>query len=257
MKYTSMFLFILTYCALPLFAWDPDPKLSLEGILKTAQRERITKHPDGKEEKWIERHNVLVPDEPIILSRTISIGDRKSVVQQKSIPFIRVCLKEEFESLKGKRVQLQGYLTKPFDFFLLDDIEFDVITALDVIWEQKHQTRTVKYEPDITELRGTIYQKIYPGPPNYENIEKGDRLETAFILALNEPINVEVESLEEDDLNQTERGVREIHISFTDSEPPKECWDREISVKGTLYSAHTGHHRRRVLMSANHWESAK
>jgi hypothetical protein len=217
----------------------------------------MTRYPDGREEKWVERHTVLVTDEPIILSRSVSIANQQPLVQQETLPFIRVLLNEEFQSLMGKRVELHGHLTRPFDFFCLSDIEFDVDTALDVKWQQTHQTNTVLYEPSITELKGTLYQKIYPGPPEYASIEAGDIPETALILALIEPVDVQSGSQEEDDVNLPERGVREVEIIFSDSAPPKDLWDQGITVSGTLFSAHTAHHRRRVLMLVKHWSAAE
>jgi len=144
MKCVARFLIILFY-TLPLFAWEPEPELSLEGVLRTAERQRMTRYPDGMVEKWVERHTVLVTDKPIILSRSISIENQQPLVQQESLPFIRVLIGDEFESLLGKRVQLNGHLMKPIDFFLLEDITFDVDTALDVEWQQTYQTKTVFY----------------------------------------------------------------------------------------------------------------
>ena len=254
MKDVARFLITLFY-ALPLFAWEPEPELSLEGVLRTAERQRMTRYPDGREEKWVERYTVLVTDKPITLSRSISIENQQALVQQESLTFIRILLGEEYDSLLGRRVQLHGRLTKPIDFFLLEDITFDVDTALDVEWQQTHQTKTVFYEPSVTELKGTLYQKIYPGPPNYESIEDGDMPEAPFILTLSQPIDVQAAS-QEDDFNQPEKEVREVQILF-DAVPPKDLWEQGIVVKGTLFSAHTGHHRRRVLMEVNYWEPVK
>ena len=254
MKHVAGFSIIFLHF-LPLFGWEPEPELSLEGVLRTAERQRMTRYPDGIEEKWVERHTVLVADKPITLSRSISIENQQTLVQQESLPFIRVLMGEEYNSLLGKRVQLHGRLTKPIDFFLLKDITFDVDTALDVEWQQTHQTKTVFYEPSVTELKGSLFQKTYPGPPNYESIEDGDMPETPIILALSEPIDVQA-ALPEDDFNQPEKEVREVQILF-DGVPPEDLWEQGIVVKGTLFSAHTGHHRRRVLMEVNDWEPIK
>ena len=37
----------------------------------------------------------------------------------------------------------------------------------------------LKYEPEIVEVAGVLETKTFPGPPNYESIEAGDRPETA------------------------------------------------------------------------------
>ena len=59
---------------------------------------------------------------------------------------------------------------------------------------------------------------------------------------------------EEDPLNQPEIGIRKIQIVFSKDVPPKDLWCKGITAKGTLFSAHTGHHRRRVLMMAHPWK---
>jgi len=79
--------------------------------------------------------------------------------------------------------------------------------------------------------------------------------ETPIILALSEPIDVQAAS-PEDDFNQSEKEVREVQIIF-DAVPPKDLWEQGIVVTGALFSAHTGHHRRRVLMEVNDWEPVK
>jgi hypothetical protein len=246
----------LCFNAFLLFGWEMPPQISLKGVLKTATRQRGVRHPDGTEKHWEEKSTVLVPDESITLSRSIIIGKRPPLTQQESPEFIHLLLSEEFDSLKDKTVELLGHFVEPSaDFYFVSDIKFDVDTAIDIEWKKNHPTQTVFYEPNITELRGTIYQKIYPGPPEYSDIEIGDTPEPALILLLTEPINVQLAESEEEPFNQPELGVREIHISFVNDDPPEELWTQKILVKGTLCSALTCHHRRRVLMMADHWET--
>jgi len=240
-------------CAiLPLFGWEDKPEIMLEGVLKTAIRQCARRHPDSPEEQWEERHTVLVPDEPILLSRSLSVGKNQALTQEISLPFIQLSFNEEFDSLMGKRVRVHGRCARPFHFF--DEIELYADTVLDVAWLQTHQTKTIFYEPHTTELTGTLYQKTYPGPPEYSSIDDGDAAEAPLFLTLTEPVDVALAEPEEEPFNQPEQGVREIQIVFSNEDPPEELWNRGINVKGTLFSAHTGHHRRRVLMMANSWD---
>lgn len=116
------------------------------------------------------------------------------------------------------------------------------------------QLKTVFYEPEEVEVSGFLYKTVYPGPPEYMSVEMGDRPEAVVILTLKDPINVEIEK--DDDFNEPEKGVREIQVSFSDSEPSPAQMKKEIKLKGTLYHAHTAHHRRRVLMTVKSWEFA-
>ena len=51
-----------------------------------------------------------------------------------------------------------------------------------------------------------------------------------------------------------EKGVRELQVVFSDSKPSVHQIKQEVSLKGTLYHAHTAHHHRRVLMMVNSWK---
>lgn len=243
---------LMVFCA---FGWEDDPEIILQGALKTAVRQCSCRHPDGSEEKWEEKTSVLVPDEPIVLSRSLLIGGSQVVNQQKVLPFIQLSLDEEFESLLGKRVEIHGKCAKPFHFF--DEIQLQVSTALDLDLLNTCQTKTLFYEPNRVELTGILYRKVYPGPPNYTSIEDGDAPECPLFFALTEPVDVELSHPEEEPFNQPHKGVREIQVVFSDERPPEELWNQELTVTGTLSSAHTGHHRRRVLMTATHWEATK
>lgn len=41
----------------------------------------------------------------------------------------------------------------------------------------------LEYGPTVS-LTGTLRSQVFPGPPNYKSIKRGDRKETAIILAL-------------------------------------------------------------------------
>lgn len=107
-----------------------------------------------------------------------------------------------------------------------------------------------RYEPQVTRLRGTLLVRDYPGPPNYQDTTAGDRPESAAILALADPVCVSPDSSNEA-YAELETAVREVQLVLT-----PEGWRtfrrlQAISVvtTGTLFHAHTGHHRTRVLLS--------
>lgn len=117
-----------------------------------------------------------------------------------------------------------------------------------------HCLETVFYEPEEVKVSGFLYKTVYPGPPEYMSVEMGDRPEEAVILTLKEPINVEIKNQEDDALNEPEKDVRELQVSFSDSGPLPTQMKKEIVLKGTLYHAHTAHHRRKVLMMVDSWK---
>lgn len=246
---------LLICCAAVLYSWEPPPQIILKGILKKAIQKSITRHPDGTEEHHEHKNTVLVPEEAITFSRSISIGDKAPIVQRETAEFVHLFLPAEFDSLLGKEVELRGHFEEPSTrFYFISDIEFHVDTAIDIKQQRERPAPIVFYEPHITSLKGTLRQKLYPGPPEYSNVENGDAPEYPLFLTLTEPVDVLLKEPEEEPFNQPETGIREIQIVFSEEDPPVELWDQGISVQGTLFSAHTGHHRRRVLMMANSWQ---
>jgi hypothetical protein len=126
-----------------------------------------------------------------------------------------------------------------------------VDTALD--YEQPiPELKTVFYEPEEVELIGMLHKTVYPGPPEYMSVERGDHPEEVVILTLKDPIDVK--ATKDDDFNESERGVRELQVGFEDSMPTIDQMKESISLQGTLYHAHTAHHRRRVLMTVKNWK---
>jgi hypothetical protein len=243
----AFFLFI----ALSVHGWQFENTISLEGDLKRAERTIISTDPNGESEARVERSIVLVTDTPLILTHSVTLANQQLSSTETFHPHIEVYLSKEFIPLIGKRVRCIGTFRKNFDS-LRDEIIFDVDTALDC---EQPQLKTVFYEPEEVEVTGTLYETTYPGPPEYMSVEMGDRPEEVVILTLKEPMNVGIKGGgEDDDFNEAERGVRELQVVFSDPMPSIEQMKEEIVLKGTLYHAHTAHHRRRILISVNSWK---
>lgn len=43
-------------------------------------------------------------------------------------------------------------------------------------------------QPEPLSFKGTLSRQVFPGPPNYEDVRKGDTPERAFIIKLDAPI---------------------------------------------------------------------
>jgi hypothetical protein len=104
------------------------------------------------------------------------------------------------------------------------------------------------YGPTVT-LTGKLSSKIIPGPPNYTSIRQGDQKETVLLLTLakafcttgNDPAGIDV----------PETGVRDLQLAVTkDGDWPfiRRLIGKRVTVTGTLFHAHTGHHRTKVLL---------
>jgi len=109
--------------------------------------------------------------------------------------------------------------------------------------------KCLKYGPTIT-LTGTLRSQAFPGPPNYESIKRGDLKETAIILTLTAPTCV----TGEDPLGvsgPSETGVRKVQLVVLKTahwRTIRRLKGKRAIVTGTLFHAHTGHHRTDVLV---------
>ena len=112
------------------------------------------------------------------------------------------------------------------------------------------------YEPAKVELSGTIEVQTFPGPPNYESILNGDRVERGWFLRLSVPIDVVISKDDSPaDVSETERNVRIMHLAFDfESSGLEKSFlaakkeGVQVRLKGHLFHRWTGHHHSRVLM---------
>jgi len=108
----------------------------------------------------------------------------------------------------------------------------------------------LSYEPTVVTLSGRLSRQTFPGPPNYQNVRKGDAREVVWLLNLSSPICVLGNGEAEE-----EKNVSELQLAFTAPEEQyrqyRPLLGRKVSVYGTLFHSHTGHHRTRVLVSVN------
>jgi hypothetical protein len=106
----------------------------------------------------------------------------------------------------------------------------------------------LEYGPSVS-LTGTVSSRVFAGPPNYESIKRGDRKETALILSLASPACTTSKTSDSVDVPETD--VREVQLVITKPEhwkTLKRLRGKPVILTGTLFHAHTGHHRTKVLI---------
>lgn len=103
------------------------------------------------------------------------------------------------------------------------------------------------YEPSVVALSGTLVRKTFPGPPNFESVENGDRAETGYYLQLNPGICTRAAG--NDDAGDHD-GIKEIQLVLSgaqyDALRPK--LGARVTLTGSLFEAHSGHHHTPVLL---------
>jgi hypothetical protein len=111
-----------------------------------------------------------------------------------------------------------------------------------------NKRRVLHYWPEKVTLTGRLVYRTFYGPPNYGENPKTDSKETQSILLLDSAIDVI--AVKQDALSETERGVKRVTLVFGESTPhPVRFYlKRRVTVEGTLFHAHTGHHHTKILI---------
>ena len=109
------------------------------------------------------------------------------------------------------------------------------------------------YGPASVSLHGTLLQKTFAGPPNYEDIRKGDKPETLWLLKLDSPICVSQDK-SDPDLNPKQNDVREVELVLNNDVTGRLNLrlSQRVVATGTLFGAHTGHHHTPVLLTVTY-----
>ena len=104
---------------------------------------------------------------------------------------------------------------------------------------------------DTVELEGALRRETYPGPPNYESIAEGDEEQTGYYLHLNEAICARSSGPDVDDASEVPQdSVLRVQLvldsaGYARLQPEL---GRAVALRGTLFSAYTGHHHAPLLL---------
>lgn len=115
----------------------------------------------------------------------------------------------------------------------------------------------LSYESATVTLTGVIVSRTYPGPPNYESIKDGDEPETYWLLALSYPICVNEKPSA---FYEAAKNVRRVQLVFSSEKAYKTyrpLLGKRVTATGTLYGAHTGHHKTPVLLTVDSLTKAR
>lgn len=111
--------------------------------------------------------------------------------------------------------------------------------------------QVVSFEPTQVTLKGDIIMLTFPGPPNFESIKQGDKLEKGPYLILSKPIDVQLTTSQKSrqEADESQKNVKLIQlVVFNTSDWQRIKQGNKVVVTGTLFSAITGHHHARVLL---------
>lgn len=103
------------------------------------------------------------------------------------------------------------------------------------------------YDPEIVRLSGIIERRTFPGAPGSGEDQSSDAREAGWILRLFEPICT---AGEDDGLEQSESNVREVQVVVREElfHALHAITGRPVTITGTLFHSHSGHHHTPVLI---------
>ncbi|MGH9421379.1 MAG: DUF4431 domain-containing protein [Thermoanaerobaculia bacterium] len=111
------------------------------------------------------------------------------------------------------------------------------------------------FEPAVSSISGMLVRKTYPGPPNYEDIKKGDRPETGWYVRLAQPVCFV--GTPGDEINgEDEAGVNLVQLVLMHNEykTHTRLVGKNVKATGMFFRAHTGHHYTPVLLTVTSLE---
>ena len=121
-------------------------------------------------------------------------------------------------------------------------------------WPNSRTNAFLKCAPYGVKLVGTIKDVMFPGPPNYKDITKGDEPEDYWILKLHDPINVAKDpGYPVPDGNEPQLNVRDLQLNLdvhlnADYNAYRQFLNKKVVVTGELSQGFTVHHKTAVLV---------
>lgn len=124
--------------------------------------------------------------------------------------------------------------------------------------KQEFAEKCLNFEPEQVQLEGFLYSKSFPGPPNYEDIKKGDKEEIYWLIKTTKDfcVNDTKDNWTGKLLNQSEVQLVIMSVVFDLYETKKSLMGKKVIVKGTLFPQMSGHHKTNVLITVESLEKA-
>lgn len=138
---------------------------------------------------------------------------------------------------------------------------FSILLTLSCSTKMLKQETVVKclnYEPEKVQLTGLLYSKSFPGPPNYEDIKKGDKEEIYWLIKTTKDfcVNATKDNWAGKFLNQSEVQLVILPAVLDLYETKKSLMGKNVIVKGTLFPQMSGLHKTNVLITVESLEKA-
>lgn len=124
------------------------------------------------------------------------------------------------------------------------------------ISKQEVADKCLNYGPKQVQLSGILNSKSFPGPPNYEDVKRGDKEEIYWFIKTMEEfcVNDSKDNWSGKLVNQSEVQLVLLSSVFDFYTTKKSFLGKRVLVKGTLLPQMSGHHRTQVLITVESLE---
>ena len=121
-----------------------------------------------------------------------------------------------------------------------------VLALLLVLAPLSANARCLAYEPSVVSLDGELRSSLFPGPPNYTSIARGDYPESVLILTLDRAVCVSGDPSSSRN-SQSHYDLLEVQLVLS-KDQARSLIGKRVRASGTLFGAHTGHHRTPIVL---------
>ena len=105
---------------------------------------------------------------------------------------------------------------------------------------------------DAVTLSGRVSREVFPGPPNYQSVAKGDRPTVYWILVLADARCFSVGSMGDREAGKDQPLLKRFQLVFPDAkdyDTYRAAVGAFVSVMGELSESHTAHHKTPALLT--------
>jgi len=179
----------------------------------------------------------LTPAERALLVERIESGERVEVVAGVRDP-------------SGTGVEeIDGFLTHLALLRRLIELgALGTLLATVACTPPEESTSCLGYEPDTVQVAGTLGRHVFPGPPAFRSVAEGDVPEEGFYLHLAEPVCTVGDTLSPDAYPVPATDTIQLVLDSTTYARLRPRLGTTVTLRGTLFARHTGHHHAPLLL---------
>ncbi len=115
----------------------------------------------------------------------------------------------------------------------------------------------LRYEPDTTAVTGVLTRRMFYGPPGYGEDPKHDSKEPGFYLELSKGVCTVVGKYADLDVPKSDVRSIQLVLDAAGYKRLRPSLGKTITLRGTLFASHTGHHHAELLLTVLRPSSAR